>query len=79
MKNFKDIICVIILRNEAAIDAFCAGQEDLEYSILPEKIGVKPEDVEVRFVKIIKGGATIDLTESDAKIKREAKNIVENS
>ena len=79
MKNSeREMVCVIILRGNSADDAFAAGQEDLENFILPEKIGVKPDEVEVRFVEYDEEHSTINLNEEDAKAKRETKRIVED-
>ena len=84
MPEEKELVCVVIIRGESAVDMLCAGTEDLEEYFFPEKMGLKTEDVEVRFIKEdqIKRKNTsiyIKLEESKAKTLRDTKRIAQNT
>lgn len=80
----KELVCVVIIRGESAKDMFLAGDEDLEDYFFPEKMGLKAEDVEVRFLEEEKTpqkntNLYVKIAESKDKTIREVKKIIKNT
>jgi len=68
----ENLVCVITIIGESAIDMYSAGTEDLEDFFFPEKMGLKAEDVEVRFYNHAKD----DFPQSEEKLLREVTKII---
>ena len=84
MKNNmqKETICVVIIRGKSAEDMWLAGAEDLEDYFFPEKMGLKSEEVEIKFVEKDLGDKKkiyIDISETEEKTIRDTKRIAGNT